>query len=231
MLQNNMKDLSVAQTTCCRSAGPQGPWQLALHQAYPIQGGEEPVPPPRSGWWYCHCYWCVYGDHYAASPCRVYRFQAEPDCPGQISGWHPLAAAVCTLVYSLASADSLSRVRVPGCTLALNIGWLVSHMAQCGRVVQSARGIDRSMGCVGWMLRFIMRIPPDSLLLSLINLEDSGSHLMESLFVITDQLTCRWSGVEYEYPGAPCLAFCAACCKVGFSFTCCCCCGYRFQRR
>ncbi len=145
-----MKDLSVEQTTCCRSPGPHGPWQLALHQAYPIQGGEEPVSPPRSGWGYCHCYWCVYGDLCAASPCRVYRCQAEPGCPGQISGWHPLAAAVGSLVYSLASADSLSRVRVFGCTLALNISWLVSHMAQCGRVVQSACGIDCSLG-VCWM--------------------------------------------------------------------------------
>jgi hypothetical protein len=81
------------------------------------------------------------------------------------------------------------------------------------------------------MLRFIMRIPSDSWLPSLINLEDPGSHLAESLFVFTDQLTCRLSGVEYEYPGAPCLAFCATCCKVGFSSTCCCCCGSRFQRR
>jgi hypothetical protein len=39
------------------------------------------------------------------------------------------SAAGVTLVYRLAASDSLSRVRVTGCTQALSIDWLVARMA------------------------------------------------------------------------------------------------------
>jgi hypothetical protein len=116
----------------------------------------------------------------AAEPCQAALDKLQVGVPWSATGG--------ALVYGWSPSDSLSRVRVSGCTQALSIDWLVAHMAQYGRVVQSARGVDRSLGNVfDGVVHLTMQIPPDSMLPSFIDLEDEAGHLAERLFVFTDQ--------------------------------------------
>jgi hypothetical protein len=160
----------------------------------------------------------------AAEPC-----QAALD---KLQAGVPWSAAGGAIVYGWAPSDSLSRVRVTGCTQALSIEWLVAHMAQYGRVVQSARGVDRSLGNVfDGVVHFTMQIQPDAVLPSFIDLQDAGGHLAERLFVFTDQhrrrcFTCRpvlpllstgsWRPLHpLEYAGAAPLPLWSACRRGG----------------
>jgi hypothetical protein len=77
---------------------------------------------------------------HAEGPCSAARAKLQVGVP-----W---AAAEGALVYGWLPADSLSRVRVSGCTPHLNTDRVAAHMAQLGRVVQSARGVDCSFGNV-----------------------------------------------------------------------------------
>jgi hypothetical protein len=76
----------------------------------------------------------------AAEPCQAALDKLQVGVPWSAAGG--------ALVYGWSPSDSLSRVRVSGCTQALSIDWLVAHMAQYGRVVQSACGLDRSLSNV-----------------------------------------------------------------------------------
>ncbi len=66
----------------------------------------------------------------AAEPCQAALDRLQASVPWSAAGG--------ALVYGWSPADSLSRVRVSGCTQALNIDWLVAHMAQ--RPVGPRRG-------------------------------------------------------------------------------------------
>jgi hypothetical protein len=144
----------------------------------------------------------------AAEPC-----QAALD---RLQAGVPWSAAGGAIVYGWAPSDSLSRLRVTGCTQALSIEWLVAHMAQYGQVVQSARGVDRSLGNVfDGVVHLTMQILPDAVLPSFIDLQDAGGHLAERLFVFTDQhrrrcFRCGHTGHVGQFcraslraPGAP----------------------------
>jgi hypothetical protein len=116
----------------------------------------------------------------AAEPCQAALAKLQAGVP-----W---AAADNALVYGWSPADSLSRVRVSGCTPGLDLDLVAAHMAQFGRVVQSARGRDRSFGNVfDGVIHLTMQIPPDATLPSFIDLKDEGGHVAERLFVFTDQ--------------------------------------------
>jgi hypothetical protein len=82
----------------------------------------------------------------------------------------------------------LSRVRVSGCTPHLDTDRVAAHMAQFGRVVQSARGVDRSFGNVfDGVIHFTIQLHNDITLPHFIDIEDEGGHLAERLFVFSDQ--------------------------------------------
>ena len=113
-------------------------------------------------------------------PCRVALAKLQAGVP-----W---TAADGLLVYGWSPADSLSRVRVSGCTPHLSTDRVAAHMAQFGRVVQSARGVDRSFGNVfDGVIHFTIQLHNDITLPHFIDIEDEGGHLAERLFVFSDQ--------------------------------------------
>jgi hypothetical protein len=118
-------------------------------------------------------------------------FHAEGPCLAALAKLQvgvPWAAADGALVYGWLPADSLSRVRVSGCTPHLDTDRVAAHMAQFGRVVQSARGVDRSFGNVfDGVIHFTIQLHSDITLPHFINIEDDGGHLAERLFVFSDQ--------------------------------------------
>ncbi len=70
---------------------------------------------------------------------------------------------------------------MPG--LKLDLG--ATHMAQYGRVVQSAGGWDRSFGvALDRVIHLTMQISLDAVFFSFIVLKDEGGHVAEPLFVL-----------------------------------------------
>jgi hypothetical protein len=118
-------------------------------------------------------------------------FHAEGPCSAALAKLQvgvPWAATDGALVYGWSPADSLSRVRVSGCTPHLDTDLVAAHMAQFGRVVQSARGVDRSFGNVfDGVIHFTIQLYNDITLPHFIFIEDEGGHLAERLFVFSDQ--------------------------------------------
>jgi hypothetical protein len=108
-------------------------------------------------------------------------FHAEGPCLAALAKLQvgvPWAAAEGALVYGWSPAHSLSRVRVSGCTPHLDTDRVAAHMAQFGRVVQSARGVDRSFGNVfDGVIHFTIQLHSDITLPHFIDIEDEGGHL------------------------------------------------------
>jgi hypothetical protein len=82
----------------------------------------------------------------------------------------PWSAADGALVYGWAPSDCPSQVRVTGCTQALSIDWLVTHIAWYGWVVQSTCCVDRLGDVLDGVVHFTMQISPDAVLPSFIDL-------------------------------------------------------------
>jgi hypothetical protein len=102
----------------------------------------------------------------AAEPCQATLDKLQGDVP-----WSATGSAWCTVGCLWIPSPAFVF-------LALNIDWLITLMAQCGRVVQSACGVDRSLGNVfNGVVHLTMKIPPDSYLPSFIDHGDTGGHL------------------------------------------------------